>query len=445
MGSKNEIVKAEKRSVTENDSPKVYVSHAELFAPSFWRLYNDIQNHRGREYWLKGGRGSTKSSFISTYISGSIVEDGVKFAHKIIPKSDLSHAVAYRKIGSDVRDSVFTQFIWSLEKMRILPWFDINRSSMRIKFAPTGQQILMRGLDDALKSKSIKAPFGFFKYLWFEELTQFAGMEEIRSVKQSVLRGGHDFVTFCSYNPAITMSNWVNVAANEVYDGRVLHHSDYRDVPHEWLGDEWYAEAEALKKNNYRLYAHEYLGAVTGTGGSVFPNLHVRVITDDEISHFDNLCFGLDWGFTNAFAACQCHIDFRNKILYIFGEIYQSHMTPSQAAEKVRQWDLHGEYIYADPEDKASIEQFNNEYGIPTKGAIKGADSRRFLYRFLQSFREIVICPIRCPNGAKEFQLCEFEKDKDGNFIEEYPKKNDHFIDSVRYAVERFARIRGLF
>lgn len=425
--------------------PRNVISAEQVFAPSFYRLYNSLCRGEAREYWLKGGRGSCKSTFVSVYIVAAIVADAVAFLNKRIERKDLSHAVVYRKVGSDVRDSVFTQVLWAIEKLHLEPWFEVNRSAMRIKFAATGQQILFRGLDDALKSKSIKAPFGFFKYLWFEELTQFSGMEEIRSVKQSVLRGGHNFVTFCTYNPPITMSNWVNVEANEPMEGRIVHHSDYRSVPREWLGDAWYLEAEALRKSNPRLYAHEYLGAVTGTGGSVFPNLHVREITDEEISHFDNLCFGLDWGFTNAFAFSASHINFKQKKLYIFGEIYKAHMTPSQAAQEVKKWDLHGEYVYADPEDAASIEQFNNDFGIPTKGAIKGADSRRFLYRYLQSFREIVIDPIRCPNGAKEFQMCEFEKDKNGDFVEEYPKKNDHFIDSVRYGVERYARIRGLF
>lgn len=416
-----------------------------LIAPSFFRAYNDIVRKKGREYWFKGGRGSCKSTFVSVFIVASVVANGSEYLHGRIKRSELAHAVIYRKFGSDVRESVFTQILWAIEKMHLEPWFEVHQSLMRIKFIPTGQQILFRGLDDAMKSKSIKAPFGYFKYLWFEELTQFNGMDEIRSVKQSVLRGGHEFVTFCTYNPPITMSNWVNVAANEAYDGRLVYHSDYRDVPREWLGEAWYAEANALKANNPRLYAHEYLGAVTGTGGSVFPNLHVREISDEEISHFDNICNGLDWGFTNAFAFSRSHINFKSKTLYIFDEIYKSHMTIAQAANEVKKRDLGGEYIYADPEDQASIEAFNNDFGIATKGAIKGADSRRFLYRYLQSFREIVICPKRCPHGAREFQMCEFKKDRNGDFIEDYPKQNDHFIDSVRYAVEKYARIRGLF
>lgn len=443
------VSRAENREITPESSPQIIITHAELFSPSFWRAYNDIQKRRGREYWFKGGRGSTKSSFISSFISGNIVCDGVKYAKNIIPKQDLSHAVAYRKVGADVRDSIFTQFIWSLDKMRIIPWFDINRSSMRIKFAPTGQQILMRGLDDAIKSKSIKAPFGFFKYLWFEELTQFTGMEEIRSVKQSVLRGGHDFVTFCSYNPPITASNWVNIAANEPYDGRIIYHSDYRSVPRHWLGEEWYAEAEALKKSNYRLYAHEYLGAITGTGGSVFQNLDIREgrPTLEELNSFDRRCFGIDWGFAvDPFVWVACHYDRKRRILYIFDEIYSAGLRNNESAALVKgKKSVMGyNFVYADSAEPKSIADFQAE-GINCLAVAKSPDSVRHGMRWLQSLYKIVIWKGSAPNCTREFSTYEYEKNREDQFISAYPDKNNHTIDAVRYANEQHITKGGLF
>ena len=40
----------------------------ELIAPSFYDLYWDIAEHKHTHYKLAGGRGSTKSSFISIMI-----------------------------------------------------------------------------------------------------------------------------------------------------------------------------------------------------------------------------------------------------------------------------------------------------------------------------------------------------------------------------------------
>ena len=410
-----------------------------LFAPTYYPVHNHLNHGRYREYWFQGGRGSCKSSFIGTQIPMRIA------AGSSLPRSEQPHAVVYRKVGADLRGSVVNQVQWGIDVLGLSGYFAFNRTTMTFTYRPTGQMIQFRGLDDPTKSKSIKAPFGFYKYLWFEELSQFHGMEEIRSVKQSVLRGGHDFVTFYSYNPPMMTSNWVNVAALEEVTGRLCHKSSYLDVPKEWLGEEFFLEAEDLKRNNELAYRHEYLGEVTGTGGNVFGNVHVRKIEDAELARFDNLHYGLDWGYTNAFTWVACHHDVKRKRLYIFDEIYGHHMTTTIAAEKVKEKDMHFLPIYADSEDANSIAQFNNDYGILTLPVVKGPDSRRFGFRWLQDLHEIVIDPERCPNAAREFVSYEYEKDKFGNFIEEYPKENDHVLDAVRYAMENEAIKRGMF
>ena len=63
--------------------------------------------------------------------------------------------------------------------------------------------------------------------------------------------------------------------------------------------------------------------------------------------------------------------------------------------------------------------------------------------RFLcEEVREIVIDPGRCPNTAREFNCYLFETDKEGRPIAEYPDKDNHAIDAVRYALERRTRTR---
>ena len=413
--------------------------YSTLFAPTYYPLHNALNHNRYREYWLQGGRGSCKSSFIGFQIPLRIA------AASSLPRSELPHAVVYRKVGSDLRGSVVNQIQWAIERLGLDEYFGFNKTSMTFTYLPTGQMIQFRGLDDPTKSKSIKAPFGFYKYLWFEELSQFNGMEEIRSVKQSVLRGGHDFVTFYSYNPPMMTSNWVNQAALEVVTGRCVHKSTYLDIPRAWLSDEFIVEAEDLKRNNELAYRHEYLGEVTGTGGNVFGNLNIRRITPEERARFDNYHYGLDWGYTNAFTWVECHHDDRRKRLYITDEIYATHLTTPRAAERVKEKDMHYQPVYADSEDANAIAQFNNDYGILTLPAVKGPDSRRFGFRWLQDLHEIVIDPETCPNAAREFTGYEFEKDKSGNFIEEYPKENDHILDAVRYATENVAIKRGMF
>jgi len=63
--------------------------------------------------------------------------------------------------------------------------------------------------------------------------------------------------------------------------------------------------------------------------------------------------------------------------------------------------------------------------------------------KWLQSLAAIVIDPERAPEAANEFLTYEYEQDKDGNVISEYPDAANHAIDAVRYATNLIWRRRG--
>ena len=66
-----------------------------------------------------------------------------------------------------------------------------------------------------LKIKSIKPEFGYIGILWLEELDQFAGPEEVRSIQQSAIRGGDEAYRFKSFNPPRSKINWANQYVEE--------------------------------------------------------------------------------------------------------------------------------------------------------------------------------------------------------------------------------------
>ena len=123
-------------------------------------------------------------------------------------------------------------------------------------------------------------------------------MDEIRMIEQSLFRGVKKAFSIKPYNPPKTQSAWVNGEVLLVKKNRCVLHTDYLQVPPEWLGDAFLEEAEALKAANERAYRHEYLGEITGTGGNVFDNLNVRIITESERKVFDRHYNGLDFGFS---------------------------------------------------------------------------------------------------------------------------------------------------
>ena len=263
---------------------------ADLIAPVYDELFREVVNpeHPYTHFWLSGGRGSAKSSCIS--ILGPLI--------MLMPENRSCHMVILRKVGNTLRNSVYNQILWGLEELGVIQYFKITKSPLELTYLPTGQRILFFGTDDKTKIKSIKLPFGYVGIVWFEELDQFAGMEEIRNLNQSLLRGGDRYWCFYSYNPPKSRDSWVNQEILVDEPDRYVLHTNYTQVPREWLGNQFLQEAEKLKAKNETLYLHEYMGEITGTGGAVFTNVEDMRMSDSMVAMFDHIYDGLDFGFT---------------------------------------------------------------------------------------------------------------------------------------------------
>lgn len=400
---------------------------ASLIAPSFYELAYDIMEHRHTYYTLAGGRGSTKSSFAALMVV------------LLLMTHHDCHALVMRKVDKTIGRSVFPQIQWAVRALGQDAYFHMSVSPHQMTYLPTGQRIYFSGVDDPQKIKSIKPPFGYIGIVFLEELDQFAGQEEIRSINQSLLRGGPVFWEIGAYNPPKSQNSWVNEDALIEAPDKLVHHSTYLDVPRSWLGDVFFDAAEALKAQNEMAYRHEYLGEVTGTGGTVFENVEAVALTDAQVAAFDKLHFGLDYGFAvDPLAFVAMHYDAARQSLYIFDEIYQQKLTNRQAAEKIRQKAGHGRII-ADSAEPKSIAEMRG-YGLRVDGAKKGPDSVDYGVRWLQNLAHIYIDRHRAPNTYREFISYEYEHNREGQFISAYPDKDNHAIDAVRYACEPLTR-----
>lgn len=399
------------------------VNVANLIAPCYDDAFFDIQAHNHTHYWFDGGRGSTKSSFfgIDTPL--------------LVMQNPLVNAVVMRKVGNTLKNSVFNQILWGIEVLGVSHLWKITVSPMEMTYLPTGQKILFFGVDDKAKIKSIKPKNGYIGVVWFEELDQFSGMEEIRNLLQSLLRGGKNYWCFYSYNPPKSKDNWVNKEALIEDKDRMRVHNTYLDVPREWLGEQFFIEAEKLKNKRYELYEHEYLGVATGTGGDVFNNVKNLVMSDEMVSQFDRLHYGLDFGFAvDPLAFNAMHYDKKHETLYIFDEIHKYRFDTNLAALAVKK-KAERRLVIADSAEPRTIRSFE-KFGCNIKGAKKGPDSVEHGIKWLQDLRVIYIDSNRCPETYKEFIGYEYQQDKNGNFLSSYPDKNNHHIDAVRYAME---------
>lgn len=408
--------------------PETRISLKNIIAPSFFDIHWDVLDGSNTFYKLAGGRGSTKSSFIGTEIPLGIMIDAQHGKH--------TNALVYRRYGVNLRDSVYEQILWGIDKLGASVAWQANLSPLKLTYKPTGQQILFRGADSPTKSKSIKVSKGYIKYLWFEELDEFEGPEKIRSIQQSVLRGGDKFTVFYSYNPPRSKRSWVNDNTVFSMPGMIEHHSTYLTVPREWLGDEFIIEAEHLKAVKPEAYEHEYMGVATGTGGEVFTNVKIKTVTDEEIKALPKHRHGIDWGYAvDPFSYGAMGYDRKHRRLVIYDEVYKAGLSNLKAAELVKQHGGLGKDIVCDSAEPKSIAEVRS-YGLRVRGAKKGPDSVDYGIHWLQGLEEIVIDDKRCPNAAREFIGYELERDANGNLKADYPDKDNHFIDCCRYACE---------
>lgn len=469
-----EKAKAELEKIQKNDSvdgEKYNGIPAVAVAPAFINVIHDIEESLHREYVFPGGRGSTKSSFISLQIID------------LLEKNPSMHAAVYRQVADTLRDSVYAQICWAIQVLGLESDYKCKVSPMEITKRSTGQKIFFRGCDDPFKSKGIKAPtidnararkvkeqqlknyaalhklteeelnhltseikveMGYIGILWFEELDQFKGEEAIRTVTQSIIRGGEKTYIFKSFNPPKSANNWANKYIKIPKQDMLVTFSTYLDVPQHWLGKPFIDEAEHLKEVNPTAYENEYMGVANGTGGNVFDNIKIETITDEQIAEFDHVLNGVDWGwYPDLYSFMRVHYEPAQLKLYIWFEYTCNKQSNRQTADKLIEFGIDGnDLLTCDSAENKSIGDYKS-YGLFARPAEKGPGSREYSFKWLQSLREIIIDNVRCPVAAQEFLDYEYERDKEGNIISGYPDGDDHCIDAIRYATNQIWKRRG--
>lgn len=428
-----ESQEAQRKAEEEARRAGEYHMDLDIIADVFHPMIRDVRRGNHTEYILPGGRGSTKSSGISCIIP------------ELLRNNPDMHALVLRKVGNTIKDSVYAQLKWAISKQKLDKDFRFKTSPFEITYKPTGQKIYFRGADDPFKIKSIKPEFGYIGIIWFEELDQFSGPEEVRNIQQSAIRGGDKAYKFKSFNPPRSKNNWANAYTEEAEfkdDAAVVVHSTYKDVPKDWLGEQFLNDAEHLKEVNPDAYENEYMGVANGNGGNVFEYIEERTITDDEISRMDRIYQGVDWGwYPDKYAFVRLHYDAARETIYFIDEMYENKRPNSWTAEEIIRRG-YGDYtITCDSAEPKSVNDYR-DFGLPARPAKKGPGSIEYSMKWWQG-KKIVMDPARTPNSCEEFKKYEYERDKDGNIVSGYPDKDNHLIDAARYATESLWERRG--
>lgn len=414
---------------------------SDSFLPRLWSY-----THRYEvEY---GGAGSGKSVFVSQK----------KALNTLATKG--RNTLVVRKVSKDNRHSTFALMQKTIFQMDCEKYFRVNKSDMTIT-AVNGNEVVFAGLDDATKLKSITFKRGDLTDIWIEEADQIT--EEDFEMLDLRLRGvsQNPFNITLSFNPVSALSWIKKYFFDERRPDTFLHKTTYKDNP--WVDTEYKKKIESLKGKNPVLYDVYGLGNWGVLGDRVFTNYSFQDIhwgiTDfdpekkkevgvclkcyqhhkheaDILFSPEHLRVGIDWGFTQPAGVLFGAV--KDGEPYVLQEIYATEKTNDQLQELIRKEmffvdKLHTRII-ADNEEPKSIREFRKN-GFNMRECRKFKGSVMFGIKFLRG--KHIHFDSSCVNAKSEIDSYVFEKDKDGNVLEEPVDFHNHLMDALRYMFER--------
>lgn len=401
-------------------------------------------------YLCCGGYGSSKSYHI---------------AWKIINKLflEVRKALVVREVYDTIRESCFDLFCEILGEMDLLSRNANERgkviaktSPMQLNF-PNGSKIIFKGMDKPEKLKSING----ITIVWLEEASEikYSGYKELRGRLRHPTMPLHFIL---SLNP-VGMDNWVYThffkhtdnEGNEVVilddedlyrdktivkNGVYYHHSTCDD--NYFLPEDYTANLDEMKLYDPDLYRVARLGRFGVNGVRVLPQFEVADSHGDVLFLIrgippDFRFHGMDFGFETSYnALVDMAVDDKNKILYLYGEYYQNHMTDPQTSKELKRLGYLDVPIIADCAEPKTIAYFKQE-GFTMRGCKKYNNSRLENTKKIKRFKKIVCSP-KCINCVKELKNLTYKKDSKGDTIYDEFNIDPHTFSAIWYGLDTY-------
>lgn len=392
--------------------------------------YNRFHHSRNFYRVVKGGRGSKKSK-----------STALDYIYKML-RYPWANLLVVRRFSNTNKQSTYTDLKWAANRMKVSHLFKFNESLPEITVKETGQKILFRGLDDPLKITSITVDNGLLAWLWLEEAYQVENKDKFDTLVESI-RGSVDDENFfkqitVTFNPW-SERHWLKSAFfdeetrfNDVFADTTT----YRD--NEWLDQQDIDRYEDLWRTNPRRAAVVANGDWGVAEGLVFENYTVRDFDImATIKRVGETTAGLDFGFTHDPTTFpRLAVDLDNKELWIYAEHYEHAMTTDDIFNMITEAEMQNALITADSAEQRLIAELKAKGINRITPSVKGAGSINAGIDFMKQFK-IYIHP-SCVKTIEEFDTYIYKQDKDGKWLNEPIDANNHVIDAIRYALERY-------
>lgn len=120
------------------------------------RGYSDFWKSKHPYLVVKGSRGSKKSKTTALRLIFNLM------------KYPEANALVVRNTFTTLKDSCFAELKWAANRFGVYDLFQFTVNPLEITYKPTGQKILFRGFDDALKLTSVTVPKGVLCWVWIK-------------------------------------------------------------------------------------------------------------------------------------------------------------------------------------------------------------------------------------------------------------------------------------
>lgn len=273
---------------------KKKVRISDIVIPKYLPIFN---NTTYKHIILTSGRAGTKSSYAAIRADYQIASD----------KS--GSVVVLRKHHNKLRKTVYKEMLRGINRLQIPKnRFVITKSPMEITYKKYGTTIYFSGSDGIDDTKGIIDEDKPIKLVVLDELTEFfddgEGEDELANIEATFVRGNKGgFQMIYLYNPPKNPNAPINAWCKKMEKrSDCIHiHTDYRDVPVEWLGQDLIDSAEEMKQIDEKMYRWTWLGQSVGVDELVyymFSEKHKK--KPDKGRIYETVYIGGDYGQQNA-------------------------------------------------------------------------------------------------------------------------------------------------
>lgn len=406
------------------------------------RGYASFWHFKGRIRAVKGSRRSKKSKTMALWVIYNMM------------KYPQANTLVVRKTYRTLKDSCFTELKWAIKRLSVENLWNVRESPLELTYIPTGQKIYFRGLDDPLKITSIAVEVGVLCWMWIEEAYEITKEDDFDTLAESMLGDCPEDLwkqITLTFNPWSDRT-WIKKRFFDVDDPEVLAiTTNYRC--NEWLSPADRKFFEDMKVKNPRRFKVAGDGDWGVVDGLVYENWKEQHFTLISKKEYDDMAeykrpqnpvfndgldsaFGLDFGYTNDPTALFCgFLSLSDKKLYVWDELYKKGLSNKAIQSEITKMGYAKEYITGDSAEPKSIDELKG-LGLRITGAKKGKDSVNNGIQWIQDL-EIIIHP-RCVNFLLEISTYQWKKDKFDKKLNEPEDDNNHLMDAMRYALEKY-------